>query len=405
MPLEGKKIVLVITGSIAAYKSVFLCRLLVKSKAEVKVIMTPAALYFIAPLTFATLSKHPVISSLQDGDTWNDHVSLGLWADLMIFAPATANTLAHMAHGLCDNIADAVYLSARCPVFFAPAMDVDMWNHPATKKNIELLKSYGNHEITVNEGELASGLIGAGRMAEPEEILDRINHFFELKDLKLTTNLAGKTILITAGPTYENIDPVRFIGNHSTGKMGIELARELGKRNATVHLVLGPSNIDITNLTQNITVYPVTTAIEMLQQAENIAQIADIMIFAAAVADYRPETFSTQKIKKSDDTLTIELVKNPDIAKTLSNRKRKDQFTIGFALETNEEVKNANEKLQNKNLDLIVLNSLRDAGAGFGLHTNKIKIYSKNGLLIESPVLDKQEIAKIIVEEIEKQFQ
>lgn len=404
MPLHEKKVILAICGSIAAYKSVSLCRLLIKSGAEVKVIMTNTAQDFVGSITFASLSKHPVISSIHDEGTWNNHVSLGLWADLIVVAPATANTLAHFANGHCDNIVDAVYLSARCPILFAPAMDLDMWNHPATRANITTLKKNGNIEISVNDGELASGLSGPGRMAEPEEILEKITQFFTPKELFDKSTLAGKTALITAGPTYENLDPVRFIGNYSTGRMGIEIAKVLAERNVSVHLILGPSVLDISQLPSNIIVTRIHSANEMLAQATTIADNSDIMIFSAAVADYRPAVTAEQKIKKSGEKILLELVKNPDIASTLSKVKKKNQITIGFALETNQEVENAKEKLVKKNLDLIVLNSLQDEGAGFGNTTNKVSIFSKNEKLIESPLMDKQEIAKIIVEEIEKLY-
>jgi phosphopantothenoylcysteine decarboxylase/phosphopantothenate--cysteine ligase len=367
--LEGKKIVLGVCGSIAAYKSATLIRLLVKARAEVQVIMTADAASFITPLTLATLSKKPVLLKYFEPDTgtWNNHVELGLWADLFLIAPASANTLAKLANGQCDNLLTAAYLSAKCPVYFAPAMDLDMWRHPATLSNVQKLQSYGNILIQPGTGELASGLHGEGRMAEPEEIL-----IFIVGDVTKTLPLNGKHILVTAGPTYEAIDPVRFIGNHSSGKMGFAIAHELAVQGAKVTLVTGPT-AQVSNHA-SITRVDVTTAAEMLDAALPYFETADACIMSAAVADYTPVTVASQKIKKQDDTFSIALKKTTDILRVLGERKRRGQYLIGFALETQNEEQNAIDKLRKKNLDLIVLNSLNDTGAGFKLDTNKITI-------------------------------
>jgi phosphopantothenoylcysteine decarboxylase/phosphopantothenate--cysteine ligase len=367
--LEGKKIILGVCGSIAAYKSATLIRLLVKAGAEVQVIMTADASSFITPLTLATLSKKPALAKYFEPDTgtWNNHVELGLWADLFVIAPISANTLAKMANGQCDNLLTAAYLSAKCPVYFAPAMDLDMWRHPATLGNVQKLQNYGNILIQPGTGELASGLHGEGRMAEPEEILD----FIEINVNKIKL-LSGKQILVTAGPTYEAIDPVRFIGNHSSGKMGFAIAHELANQGAQVTLITGPTAQVSTHA--HINKVDVTTTAEMLDACLTYFETADACIMSAAVADYTPITVATQKIKKKDDTFSIDLKKTTDILKVLGERKRPNQYLIGFALETQNEEQNAIEKLRKKNLDLIVLNSLNDTGAGFKLDTNKITI-------------------------------
>ncbi|WP_339815986.1 bifunctional phosphopantothenoylcysteine decarboxylase/phosphopantothenate--cysteine ligase CoaBC [uncultured Imperialibacter sp.] len=395
--LQGKKILLGVCGSIAAYKSALLTRLLVKQGAEVQVLLTADAKNFITPLTLSTLSRKPVYSDFfhsTDG-TWNNHVELGLWADAMVIAPASANTLAKMANGICDNLLLATYLSARCPVFFAPAMDLDMYRHPSTTANIDSLLSYGNKLINAEDGELASGLSGVGRMAEPEHIVQHLEEHFSKAQ-----RLAGKKVLITAGPTHEAIDPVRFIGNHSTGKMGFALAERFASQGATVEVVSGPSTLSSTHAAIHVT--KVHSAEEMLEACEAKFDNVDIAVFAAAVADYRPDTPAQEKIKKSNNTLTLHLVKNPDIAATLGKRKKK-QFTVGFALETTNEIAYAKEKLHKKNFNLIVLNSLKDQGAGFAHDTNKITILDHDG----SSTFDlksKQEVANDIVDVVCKKM-
>jgi phosphopantothenoylcysteine decarboxylase/phosphopantothenate--cysteine ligase len=369
--LSGKKIILGVSGSIAAYKSALIVRGLVKAGAEVKVLMTRAAADFISPLTLATLSKNEVTSSVHSGESWNNHVELGLWADAYLIAPATATTLGKLAHGICDNALVAVYLSARCPVFFAPAMDVDMWLHPATRHNVSRLQSYGNHLIDVESGELASGLNGQGRLAEPETILQVLSEYFGQQQ-----SLAGRRILITAGPTHEDLDPVRYLGNRSTGKMGIALAEAAADRGAQVELVLGPTPLDTSN--PAITVTRVRTAREMHSAATTLWPDCTDAILAAAVADYRPATVAEEKIKKTGDELTVKLVRNPDIAAELGAGKRADQCLVGFALETENGEANARQKLERKNLDLIVLNSPRVPGAAFGHDTNQIHIIDRN---------------------------
>jgi phosphopantothenoylcysteine decarboxylase / phosphopantothenate---cysteine ligase len=391
--LQGKKILLGITGSIAAYKSIYLVRLLVKAGAEVKVIMTPSAKDFVSSLTLSTLSKNPVLVDLFDEQSWSNHVMLGRWADVMVIAPLSCNTLAKMAHGQCDNLLLAVYLSATCPVVTAPAMDEDMWHHPATKANLATIESYGNKVIPVEKGELASGLYGDGRMAEPEQIVEYLG-----KNFFLSGQLAGKKALVTAGPTYEPIDPVRFIGNHSSGKMGIAIAKELHARGAEVMLVMGPSNIDFSP--NGLRVQKVVTAGEMYSACQAEFSKADIAVMSAAVADYTPVTTAPEKIKKKEGGLTLELTKTKDILKSLGEIKKKGQVLVGFALETNLEKKHALEKLESKNADMIVLNSLRDPGAGFGLDTNKVTIFSKEGEELVFNTKTKAEVAKDIVDTI-----
>lgn len=392
---QGKKILLAVTGSIAAYKAILLVRLLTAKGAEVKVVMTPAAKDFVSPLTLSTLSRNPVVTDLFLGDSWSNHVMLGRWADIMVVAPLSCNTLAKMAAGLCDNMLLASYLSATCPIAAAPAMDEDMWRHPATRANIRRLQEAGVHIIPVENGELASGLSGEGRMAEPEHIVAFLeNVFFSKKDL------AGKKALVTAGPTYEPIDPVRFIGNHSSGKMGLALAAELAGRGAAVQLVLGPSAIHV-NI-EDVEVHRVTTAAEMFQSCQEKFRDADIAVMAAAVADYTPAHTASEKIKKTEEHLRLELVKTKDILKSLGERKTKDQILVGFALETQDEKQGALRKLKAKNADIIVLNSLRDEGAGFGFDTNKITIFEKSGEEIAYGRTSKQQSAKDIVDRIVK---
>ncbi|HSU27828.1 MAG TPA: bifunctional phosphopantothenoylcysteine decarboxylase/phosphopantothenate--cysteine ligase CoaBC [Chitinophagaceae bacterium] len=388
---EGKKILVGITGSIAAYKSIYLVRLLVRAGAEVKVICTPSAKDFVSPLTLSTLSRNPVLSELFDEQSWSNHVMLGRWADLYVIAPLSCNTLAKMAHGQCDNLLLATYLSATCPVLLAPAMDEDMWLHPSTKANIEKLASYGNTIIPVEKGELASGLVGDGRMAEPEKIMDFIGaNFF------LTRPLEGKKALVTAGPTYEPIDPVRFIGNYSSGKMGIALAKELHKRGAEVSLVLGPTTTDFS--ANGISVTRVGTAEEMFRASERLFASADIAIMAAAVADFKPQEQAGQKIKKAEGKLSIDLTHTTDILASLGKQKRSGQVLVGFALETNNEKENAIAKLKKKNADLIVLNSLNDEGAGFGHDTNQVTVFDKGGTEIGFDKKHKTGIAKDIID-------
>ncbi len=394
--LGGKNILLGITGGIAAYKTTFLVRLLIKAGANVKVVLTESASYFVSPLTLATLSKNPAVTAFvkEEGSEtdWNNHVDLGLWADMMIIAPATANTMSKMATGNTDNLLTAVYLSAKCPVFFAPAMDLDMYQHPATKTSINTLLSYGNIMIPPTSGELASGLHGEGRMAEPEEIIDFVKDYL-LKGLPLK----DKKVVITAGPTYEAIDPVRFIGNHSTGQMGYELAKVAANLGAEVILVSGPTNQTIAH--DSIKVVGVVSADDMYEVAHEHFNTCDIMIAAAAVADYKPKTVATQKIKKKEDNLTLELVKNRDILKSLGECKT-GQFLVGFALETENELENAKGKLERKHLDAIVLNSLNDDGAGFASNTNKITFLDKNSRIKAFQLKTKAEVAEDILNEI-----
>ncbi len=395
-PLSGKNIVLGITGGIAAYKSVTLLRLLVKAGAEVQVIITPNGKEFITPVTLSSLSGRPVISEFFTANTgeWHSHVDLGLWADAMVIAPATASTMAKMACGVADNMLVTSYLSARAPVFVAPAMDLDMMAHPATVRNIDRLRADGVHIIEPAEGELASHLVGKGRMEEPEGIFRVLEDYFAAGQ-----DLSGKTVLITAGPTYERIDPVRFIGNYSSGKMGYALADEAAARGAHVVVVSGPVAVRAEN--PSVEVRHVESAREMLAECEKVFPEADIAIMAAAVADYAPVSTAASKIKRErDEVPVIHLKKNPDIAATLGQAKRSDQVLVGFALETDHELDNAADKLRRKNLDMIVLKSLRDAGAGFGTDTNKITILRPGGLRTEYPLKSKKEVARDILDNI-----
>jgi phosphopantothenoylcysteine decarboxylase/phosphopantothenate--cysteine ligase len=393
--LTGKKILLGVCGSIAAYKSAVLTRLLVKAGAEVKVILTPSASDFITPLTLSTLSKHPVLTEFIRDKTgqWNNHVELGLWADALIIAPITANTIGKIANGLCDNLLLATYLSSRCPVFLAPAMDLDMLQHPAVKTNLQRIKSFGNHMIEPTFGELASGLVGTGRMAEPEQILEHLDEFFANGK-----RLDGKKVLVTAGPTHEAIDPVRFIGNHSSGKMGFAIAEALASEGASVNLVTGPTQQHTSNAA--ITVKAVTSAEEMFDVCQSLFPSADITVLSAAVADYKPASKADQKIKKKDETLSIELTKTHDIAASLGKLKHNGQVIVGFALETEHEYENALKKIESKNFDLIVLNSLNDSGAGFGYDTNKVTIIDRKNSVRKFDLKSKTEVARDIVDAI-----
>jgi phosphopantothenoylcysteine decarboxylase / phosphopantothenate---cysteine ligase len=392
--VKGKKILLGISGSIAAYKSVYLVRALVKAGAEVKVVMTPSAKDFVSPLTLSTLSRNPVLIDMFADNSWANHVMLGRWADVMLIAPLSCNTLAKMATGQCDNLLLAVYLSATCPVVVAPAMDEDMWHHPITQKNLATLTSVGNTVIPVEKGELASGLVGDGRMAEPDQIVEFVDSRFFL-----TGSLVGKKALVTAGPTYEAIDPVRFIGNHSSGRMGIAIARELYARGAEVTLVLGP--VPGGGFSANgIRLINVVSAQQMYEASQSVFEGADLAVMAAAVADYTPAVKATEKIKKKEDSFNIELTKTKDILKSLGQQKKKGQVLVGFALETNDEQANAKKKLQEKNADMIVLNSLRDEGAGFGHDTNRITIFHKDGREQPFELKTKQDVAKDIVDTI-----
>ncbi len=395
--LKDKKILIGVSGSIAAYKVATLVRLLVKQGAEVQVVMTNAATEFITPLTLSTLSKKPVFSEFVKDETgsWNNHVDLGLWADVILIAPATAHTLAKCANGICDDLLTAVYLSAKCPVIFAPAMDLDMYRHGSTLENLKKLQSFGNQIVSSNYGELASGLVGEGRMAEPEELVEILKEKF---DNKISQKLHGKKILITAGPTQEPIDPVRFISNHSTGKMGYAIADKLAKAGAEVTLVSGQVALSLPD--DSINLVKVRSAKEMFEASEKYFSDSDIIILAAAVADYTPATVADKKIKKKEETFNIELTKTVDIAKTLGQQKRDNQMMVGFALETDNEVENAIGKIKSKNLDMIVLNSLRDAGAGFGHDTNKIRIIHRDGSMKEFDLKSKQDVAQDIVEAI-----
>jgi phosphopantothenoylcysteine decarboxylase/phosphopantothenate--cysteine ligase len=387
--LTGKKILLGITGSIAAYKTPVLVRQLIKKGAEVKVIITPAAADFVSKLSLATVSKNEVLVNLFDEATWANHVALGRWADAMLIAPLSCNTLSKMAHGGCDNLLLATYLSATCPVIVAPAMDEDMWHHPVTKSNLSAIKGYGCHIIPVQYGELASGLIGDGRMAEPEEIVSYFEAFFAGQQ-----SLKGKKALVTAGPTYEAIDPVRFIGNHSSGKMGFAIAEELQRRGADVTLITGPTSIGTNGLKK----IPVTSAEQMYEAC--VAQPYDIAVMAAAVADYTPVEVAASKIKKQEGELTLTLKRTKDILGTLGKQKQDGQLLVGFALETDNEREGALKKLREKNADMIVLNSLRDEGAGFGHDTNKVTFYFKNGTEKSLALKSKTALAKDIVDSI-----
>lgn len=392
--LKGKHIILGISGGIAAYKSAYLLRLLVKDGAEVQVVMTPAAKEFITPVTMSALSGKPVVSEFFTANTgeWHSHVDLGLWADAMIIAPATASTIAKMANGVADNMLITTYLSAKAPVFIAPAMDLDMFAHPSTTRNLELLRSYGNHIIEPASGELASHLVGKGRMEEPEVIASVLDRFFDRG-----MSLAGKHIMITAGPTYEKIDPVRFIGNYSSGKMGYAIAEEAASRGADVTIVSGPVALKAVN--PRIKVVDVESAREMLEACERIFPSCDTAIMCAAVADYAPAHPADRKIKREHDDLpVIELVKNPDIAATLGAMKKPGQRLVGFALETDNEMSNALHKLKAKNLDMIVMNSLRDKGAGFRTDTNKVTIYKLDGGELHFDMKPKREVASDIID-------
>lgn len=397
--LSGKKIVLGVTGSIAAYKSAYLIRALIKLEAEVKVIMTSASCDFIAPLTLATLSKNPVAIDFikNDEGEWENHVELGLWADLMIIAPCSANTLSKLTNGNCDNLLIATYLSARCPVWIAPAMDLDMFTHFSTTSNLNLLKQKGVRVIEPTSGELASGLEGKGRMEEPEEIATLIHDFFTPK-----SNLRNKTVLITGGPTYEPIDPVRFIGNNSSGKTGVLLADACAERGANVILVTGPTKQEVKN--DSISIISIRTAEEMLTAVQKHWGNSDVGIFSAAVSDYRPEHPADQKIKKKTDHLSLNLIKNPDILSWAGNQKKENQFLTGFALETNNEIENARGKFIRKNLDLLVLNSLRDEGAGFGYDTNKVSFLLHDNKIINFELKDKRQVVEDILDQIEEYF-
>jgi len=393
--LTSKKIILGVCGSIASYKAAHLVRLLLKADAEVQVVMTKDALSFITPLTLATLSKKPVLIDyfIPETGEWNNHVELGLWADILLIAPASANTLGKMATGICDNLLLATYLSAKCPVYFAPAMDLDMWKHPSTTQNVKQLQSYGNILIQPNAGELASGLIGEGRMAEPEEIIELLQ-----QELKKKLPLVGKKALVTAGPTYEAIDPVRFIGNHSSGKMGFAIAEELYRLGADVTLISGPTALTLSFKT--IKRIDVVSAEDVLKATLAEFSEADITVMSAAVADYKPEHVADQKIKKKEQEFSLNLIKTTDILAELGNKKRSDQVLVGFALETENELANAGDKLKRKNLDLIVLNSLNDKGAGFKSNLNKITILDKQ-LIAETFVLKpKNEVAQDICRKI-----
>ncbi len=389
--LSGKKILLAITASIAAYKSITLVRLLVKAGAEVKVILTPSAVSFVSPLVLSTLSKNKVLIDLFEDETWSNHVMLGRWADVMLIAPLSCNTFAKMATGQCDNLLLAVYLSAVCKVIAAPAMDEDMWLHPSTKRNIDSLQNDGVTIIDVEIGELASGLIGKGRMAEPENIIQYLEQFFIESNV-----LRGKKILVTAGPTYEAIDPVRYISNHSSGKMGFALAEIFFLRGAEVTLITGPSTLS--TVFKEINIIKVVTADEMYNACIKEFKKADIAVLAAAVADYKPQVTSTQKIKKTEAEINLHLIKTKDILKSLGDIKKESQTLVGFALETENEKENALKKLQTKNADFIVLNSIKDKNATFGYDTNKVIVFDKNGNESESELMTKQKIAEFIID-------
>lgn len=390
--LKNKKILIGVTGSIAAYKIPSLVRLLIKAGAEVKLLLTPAAGDFVSPLVLSTLSKNPVLTELSENEAWANHVMLGRWADIFLIAPLSCNSLAKMANGLCDNLLTAVYLSSTCPVVVAPAMDEDMWHHPSTSNNLQTIRTFGNQVIPVESGELASGLIGEGRMAEPETIAEWLIVFFLKKE-----DLTGKKALVTAGPTYEAIDPVRFIGNHSSGKMGIAIAEELAARGAEVTLVLGPSSL---SAPVKINTVRVKSAADMLEACLHVFNEMDIAVMSAAVADYTPVTAASEKIKKTAATFSIELKKTTDILKQLGSLKKEGQLLVGFALETNNEKEYALKKLAEKNADMIVLNSLNDRGAGFGHDTNKITIFDRQGAEYAFGTKSKKEVAADIINTI-----
>ncbi len=397
--MAKRKIVLGVTGSIAAYKIPFLIRLLMKDDHEVQVIMTPRAVDFVTPLTLSTLSQKPVIVEPFTAGTgaWNNHVELGRWADVMLFAPVTANTLGKMSGGIADNFLVTAYLSAKCPVFIAPAMDLDMYLHPSTQRNIDILRQYGNRIIEPQVGELASGLSGPGRLEEPEEIYRILSDFFTID-----RSLEKKKLLITAGPTFEPIDPVRYLGNRSTGTMGFCLAQEAAERGGEVVLVAGPTHLEVNH--PSVRTIRVNAASEMMDACLRESDAADIIIMAAAVADYTPEQYATGKIKKTGSPLTISLKPTEDILKTLGARKMKNQFIAGFALETDNEIKHATQKLRSKKADMIVLNSLRDPGAGFGYTTNKVTMIGKNGILKKGAMKTKKEVASEILTVILEQI-
>lgn len=397
--LVGKKILIGITGSIAAYKMPHFVRLLIKQGAEVKVIATTSALTLVSEVSLSTVSKNEVLSDISNSGAWNNHVDLALWADLMIIAPLSANTLAKLSYGLCDNLLTAVYLSAKCPIYFAPAMDLDMWKHPTTQENIQRLLSFGLKIIPVGDGELASGLVGPGRMAEPEDMLAMVIQHFEASP---PISLKYKQAVITAGPTYEYLDPVRFIGNISTGKMGISFAKYLAEAGVAVKLVLGPTNQSIQH--PLIDTINVKSAEEMFAAVKNHMDESDLFIMAAAVADYRPKSYSDQKIKKKDqesDDFILHLEKNPDILSYVGHHKNEGQTVIGFALETHDEIANAQSKLERKKADYIVLNSLQDEGAGFGADTNKVTILSEKNGQKSLPLMSKDETAQHVIEYIQ----
>jgi len=391
LSLKNKKILIGISGGIAAYKIPLLVRLLIKAGAEVRVITSQMAKRFVTDETLSVLSNNPVYSDFfnDEGHTWNNHVELGLWADLFLVAPAGANTMAKMAYGICDNLLLTTYLSARCPVFFAPAMDLDMYKHASVQQNLAILKNRDNHCIDPEIGELASGLFGEGRMAEPETIFEAISKFFQIE-----LPFFGKKVLVTAGPTYENIDPVRFIGNYSTGKMGFAIAEAFRNQGASVTLIAGPVSLENP---KDIEMVKVISAAQMLEACITHGVESDIIVMASAVADYKPENLAKTKIKKTESTFTLNLIKNPDILATLGKNKTKGQFLVGFALETNNELKNAKEKLTKKNLDMIVLNSLNDSGAGFGYDTNKVTIITTNKKSIAIPLQHKGKVAQELV--------
>lgn len=396
MTLKGKKIVLGVCGSISAYKAAELTRLLIKQGAQVQIIMTEEAKAFISPLTLSTLSKKPVLSSYYDKESgaWNNHVRIAAWADLFLIAPTTANTLAKLANGLCDSLLEAVYLSATCPIIISPAMDLDMWKHPSTKRNLTTLSSFGNHIISPESGELASGLSGEGRLPEPENIVKYVERFF----ISSSSYFQGKRVLITAGPTYEPLDPVRFIGNHSSGKMGYAIAKSLREKEAKVTLVSGPTHL---KKIEGVDTLNVTSASEMYAAVEAHFKESEIIIMSAAVADYTPKIVADQKIKKSDSDFSIELVKTKDILAEMGKRKSSTQFLVGFALETENALENAKGKLKRKNLDLIVLNTLEDEGAGFGHDTNKVIFIDKEENIQEFPLKTKNEVAEDLLHVIE----
>ena len=397
MNLQGKRILVGVTGSIAAYKTAILTRLLIKSGAEVQLVVTTSALDFITPLTLATLSKRPVLSAFFEKNTgqWHNHVELGLWADLFLVAPLSANTLAKFAQGGCDNLLTATYLSCRCPVMLAPAMDLDMYQHPSVRANLEKVASFGNSVLDAETGELASGLSGQGRMMEPEHILEQVIQFFNPKK-----DFLGKKVLITLGPTQEALDPVRFLSNHSSGKMGYALAKAFEAQGAAVTLVAGPVSLKLDE--SRFEVHRVTTAAEMFEAAKSLHEQMDVVVFAAAVADFRPENAAVQKIKKAGEELTLRLVPNVDLAFELGKTKSTKQIHVGFALETEQEEANAKAKLERKNFDLVVLNSATEDGVGFKHDTNQVRIFHKGGNEVQSALLPKDVIAELILEEVKK---